>query len=300
MPEAIGGAPPVAVARDSASSPASAQRPRQDDAPRPDSAIEAAPPSSGAGRLLRERRSSRQFSACPLPEQVVSDIIAHAAWAPSGGNAQPWRVAVLRPRAVKRFLECVETESLYLIEPMIKLALIQMAEREQRPTQPLLNDFVVSKVAPSLRMGDAPPSHIVVVYYERKGVIRRLRDIGHGMALAWHRVWRSAHLGQGLQYIRLMLSNFVRLLGTDDAVQAMSLSNFVYAITLAAQSRAVDSCIQCQFVVLQSGLRQILALERRYEVFACVSLGYPRNEQRDPAATRFPTARYPVPTTWID
>lgn len=264
--------------------------------------VRTAPTTSGvdAASLLRDRRSSRQFATSPLPDRVVNEIIEQAAWAPSGGNVQPWRVTVLGPLAVKRFLESCEADSLCLIEPMVKLAFIQLAEREQRPVQPKLNECVVSKVVPSLRMGEAPPSHIVVVCFERKGFIRRLRDIGHGLSLAWYRFWDVKGLLQRFHYLWLMLVSFARLLATDDAVRAMSLSNFVYAITLAAQSRAVDSCIQCQFVVLRKRLRQILALDRRLEVFACVSLGYPRSDPSEPGATRFPTARYSVPTQWIE
>lgn len=265
------------------------------------SATAAATATTGAAAsdLLRARHSSRQFSDSPLPDQVVHEIIEQAAWAPSGGNVQPWRVAVLRPAAVKRLLESSEADSLYLIEPMVKLAFVQLAEREQRLVQPELNQCVVSKVVPSLKMSEAPPSHVVVVYSERKRVVGRLRDVALGVSLTWYRFWHTQGTQQRFHYLWLMLVNFVRLLATDDAVRAMSLSNFVYALTLAAQSRSIDSCIQCQFVVLRNRLRRLLALDRRFELFACVSLGYPR-ERSNPEAQRFPNARYPVPTQWVD
>lgn len=45
--------------------------------------------------LILGRRSVRAFLNTPVPERTVSEILRIAAWAPSGTNAQPWRVRVL-------------------------------------------------------------------------------------------------------------------------------------------------------------------------------------------------------------
>jgi nitroreductase len=46
-------------------------------------------------RAIRERRSIRAFRPEPVPREVIEELLEVARWAPSGSNAQPWRVTVL-------------------------------------------------------------------------------------------------------------------------------------------------------------------------------------------------------------
>jgi nitroreductase len=55
--------------------------------------------------VLRARRSVRGYLPDPVPEEVIAEIFALAAWAPSNCNIQPWQVHVLsgdRLRALGR------------------------------------------------------------------------------------------------------------------------------------------------------------------------------------------------------
>ena len=51
---------------------------------------------------LTKRRSIRDFSDEPVPDEVIDDAIAVAGSAPSGANLQPWRFVVVRDPDVKR------------------------------------------------------------------------------------------------------------------------------------------------------------------------------------------------------
>lgn len=54
---------------------------------------------STAGELtefLRSLRQTRSFSTQPIPEEVLNAILEVARWTGSGGNKQPWRLAVVR------------------------------------------------------------------------------------------------------------------------------------------------------------------------------------------------------------
>lgn len=53
-------------------------------------------------QLMRQRRSVRQFSARPVPLEVIKTIVRTAATAPSGANKQPWRFVIVRDPEVKR------------------------------------------------------------------------------------------------------------------------------------------------------------------------------------------------------
>ena len=54
--------------------------------------------------VLRTTFAAREFTADPLPDEVLARILDHARFAPSGGNRQGWRVIVVRDPATKRAL----------------------------------------------------------------------------------------------------------------------------------------------------------------------------------------------------
>ena len=49
----------------------------------------------GVKAAITSRRSIRQFTSKPISNEVITDILEVAAWAPSGTNIQPWNVHVL-------------------------------------------------------------------------------------------------------------------------------------------------------------------------------------------------------------
>lgn len=59
---------------------------------------------------LLKRRTVRDFSPDPIPDQVLAVAIAAAASAPSGANMQPWRFVVVTDPAVKREIRIAAEE----------------------------------------------------------------------------------------------------------------------------------------------------------------------------------------------
>ena len=47
-------------------------------------------------------RAVRRLKSDPIPDEVLERILQAAAWAPSGGNVQPWRIVVVRDQALRR------------------------------------------------------------------------------------------------------------------------------------------------------------------------------------------------------
>ncbi len=47
-------------------------------------------------------RAVRRLKEDPIPEDVLGRVLQAAAWAPSGGNVQPWRVVVVRDAAKRK------------------------------------------------------------------------------------------------------------------------------------------------------------------------------------------------------
>ena len=51
--------------------------------------------------LVQQRRSTRAFTADPVPDELVDQIIEAARWAPSGANSQPWEFVVVKDKPMK-------------------------------------------------------------------------------------------------------------------------------------------------------------------------------------------------------
>jgi nitroreductase len=65
---------------------------------------------------LRTNPAVREFTAEPVPDEVVTELLDVARFAPSGGNRQPWRVAVVRDPELRRQLAdlCIPVQAEYL------------------------------------------------------------------------------------------------------------------------------------------------------------------------------------------
>ena len=59
----------------------------------------------GLYEAMSTTRAVRRLREDPVPDAVVERILRAATWAPSGGNAQPWRVVVVRDAALKQSLQ---------------------------------------------------------------------------------------------------------------------------------------------------------------------------------------------------
>ncbi|MBI4797354.1 MAG: nitroreductase [Desulfarculus sp.] len=59
--------------------------------------------------LIQARRSVRRFSAQPVDDALLADILEAGRWAPSGQNNQAWRFLVVRGEALKeRIAQCTK------------------------------------------------------------------------------------------------------------------------------------------------------------------------------------------------
>jgi nitroreductase len=54
--------------------------------------------------VMQTTRAVRKLRPDPIPEDVLRRVLTAATWGPSGGNRQPWRILVVRDRAVKQRL----------------------------------------------------------------------------------------------------------------------------------------------------------------------------------------------------
>src|ERR687888_2116317 len=55
-------------------------------------------------QAMRTTFAARDFTADPLPDATLVEILDHARFAPSGGNRQGWKVIVVRDQTTKNEL----------------------------------------------------------------------------------------------------------------------------------------------------------------------------------------------------
>lgn len=55
-------------------------------------------------KIIRERRSVRNFTEEPVDRKLMLEILRAASWAPSGLNNQPWRFAIVWDQGLKEEL----------------------------------------------------------------------------------------------------------------------------------------------------------------------------------------------------
>ena len=61
--------------------------------------------------LMTSRRTVRDFSSEPIPDEVINNAIMTAGSAPSGANMQPWHFVIIKnPEAKKKIREAAEEE----------------------------------------------------------------------------------------------------------------------------------------------------------------------------------------------
>ncbi|OKI08177.1 nitroreductase [Streptomyces sp. CB02923] len=102
---------------------------------------------------MDRRRTVRQFSADPVPEQVVRDAIACAATAPSGAHQQPWTFVLVKdPEVRRRIREAAEEEER-----------VSYAGRLGAEWLAALRPLGTDEIKPHLT--DAP--HLIVVFEQR-------------------------------------------------------------------------------------------------------------------------------------
>lgn len=121
---------------------------------------------------IRRRRTVREFSARPVPREIVADCLRAAGTAPSGANRQPWHFVVVTDPAVKRRIrEAAEAEEREFYEhrapPEWLDALAALGTDAEKPfleTAPCLIAVFAERYAV------APDGHKIQNYYVTESV----------------------------------------------------------------------------------------------------------------------------------
>jgi nitroreductase len=82
--------------------------------------------------FLRTLRSVRTFTADPVPDAVMDDILTVARWSGSSMNAQPWELIVIRDRDMLAKLAALEGYAAHLAGAQAGIVLVMaVVDKEQ-------------------------------------------------------------------------------------------------------------------------------------------------------------------------
>jgi nitroreductase len=186
--------------------------------------------------VLRARRSVRGYLSDPVPEAVMAEVFALAAWAPSNCNVQPWLVQVLsgeRLRALGRAM---------------------MAAGAPRPDVPM--DTAYKGVFRQRQIGSA------VALYGAMGIAR---DDAEG---------RRAAFLRNLDAFGAPHAAFVFLPEGFGLREASDLGGYAQTLMLAMASRGVASCAQGALSLWPDLVREACGLAPGPQLIMGIAFGY--------------------------
>ena len=185
---------------------------------------------------LRTNPSIRDFTGEAVPDAVVAELLDVARFAPSGGNRQPWHVAVVQDRVLRRQLAdlCGPVWSTYIAE---RLAGVSPFNVIDRPT------------------GEVPD-----IGPQPNPLLDRIEDVPVVLVVA-------ADLG----VIAMMDEPLARPALTGGA----SVYPFVHNILLAARDRGLGGVMTTFLARAEEAARPLLGLPDSWAVASMVCLGHP-------------------------
>jgi len=192
--------------------------------------------------VLDERHSKRAFLTKPVPRDLLENVLATAAHAPSTRNAQPWQVAVVtgqRKAALARRL-CAEFDRGVTPQP----------DYEYRPSHPD-------------RTGDARAREASVGVLVAKG--RNGND----------RAARRAHLRDNLEFYGAPVEMIFHLPVDAKPGQFLEMGFFLQNVMLSLVARGLGSCPQVSVAGYPDAIRTELGLGADRLVVCGLAVGYP-------------------------
>ena len=72
--------------------------------------------------IIKNRRSVRKFTAEPVSEELIANILEAGRWAPSGLNNQPWRFAVITDSGLRNEISTLTHYSKIVLGAQVLIA----------------------------------------------------------------------------------------------------------------------------------------------------------------------------------
>ncbi len=192
--------------------------------------------------LAKRRKSVRAYTEQLVEQSVITDILASAEHAPSGGNMQPWQVHVLM--GTQKAKLCDALKAAYLAKPSVAAD-----DYDYYPKKPI-NPYSerIKKAGEDL--------------YQSLGIQRRDVAVRRAQQMRNYE-FHGAPVG-------LILSMDARL--EDGSFVDMGI--YIAHLLLAAQSRGLGTCAAASFISYAQIIRQTLKMPDTQKIICGIAMGY--------------------------
>lgn len=186
---------------------------------------------------VRRRKSVRQFTDRPVPDDLLRDLLEEAARAPSGGNVQPWRIYVVNGDTMTRFREFIADRP------------IDAGEYEIYPAK-LWEPYRTNRFA----IGEAMYASIGIARDDKQG--------------------RLAQFAKNGDFFGAPAALFCFIDRNMGPPQWSDLGMFLQTFMLLAQAAEIDTCAQEYWSVRHSSVRDFVGAPADELLFCGMSIGY--------------------------
>jgi nitroreductase len=156
--------------------------------------------------VILKRRSIRAFKSKPLPDFMIRRILEAGRFAPSAGNAQPWKFAVIKSPEIIAAMERDAVKMAKILMWFLDYGRSKFRRIFLKPWTKLIIRFQVNQLHPvpfgllrEIAKGNTPVFHgaptLILLYEDRRGVSNPATDIGvcgQNMVLAAHSMGAGA------------------------------------------------------------------------------------------------------------
>jgi nitroreductase len=212
-------------------------------------------------RLLRERRSVRDFAEREVPAELVAAILDDARWAPSWSNTQPYKIAIASGGLKDRLRELL-------------LARFDAAAAVQ-------SGGVPGKIAAFLSRSKALPDGDFDTRFEYpEELTPRRRATGFGLysvldiaredSAARHRQMR-----RNFEFFGAPVVLFVFVRQELGAYSVLDAGIFLQSLMLSAQARGLGTCAEGALGTWAGPVREAFDVPPEYKLLCGLALGWP-------------------------
>lgn len=224
--------------------------------------------------LLEQRRSIRDFSSRPVPNEVINTVLEQALKAPSSSNTQPYRIAVatgsLRNTLQEQFCSRFDTASKIQRMPFIK------------------------KLWFGLTSGVLPDGDFKTDTNYPAELKKRAVECGMGLygTLGIARsdfAARQHQMKRNFEFFNAPVVMFLFVHGQRGVYSALDAGIFLQNLMLAASANGLGTCAQAALATWSGPVKQHFDIDPDYKMICGLSLGYPTdhkvNQFRPPKRT---------------
>ncbi|MHA1834014.1 MAG: nitroreductase family protein [Candidatus Baldrarchaeia archaeon] len=75
-------------------------------------------------KVIREKRSVREFLEKDVPDELIMKVLDAARWAPSSKNTQPWEFIIIRDQKTKKKLAKLAKFGWFIADAPVVIAIV--------------------------------------------------------------------------------------------------------------------------------------------------------------------------------